>query len=57
MEYRVVENTNWILEAHSKALKPDQVYSWRSDWNLSPEEQARLLKRFHNLAVFKEATE
>jgi hypothetical protein len=54
IEYRVVGGTNWIMNAHSTALKPARVYSWRSDRNLTQQEKEKLLKEIHNVAVFKE---
>jgi len=54
IEYRVVGGTNWIMNAHSTALKPARFYSWRSDWNFTEQERGKLLKKFHNVAVFKE---
>ncbi len=54
IEYRVVDGTNWIMNAHSTALKPARVYSWRSDWSFTEKERGKLLKQFHNVAVFKE---
>lgn len=54
LEYRVVGGSNWIMNAHSVALKPARIYSWRSDWNFSEQERAKLMKEFHNVAVFKE---
>ncbi len=53
LEYRVVGRTNWIMNAHSTVLKPARTYSWRSDRNFTAQERARLMKEFHNVAVFK----
>ena len=54
LEYRVIDGTNWIMNAHSSALKPARIYSWRSDWNFNEQERSKLIKEFHNAAVFKE---
>ena len=54
IEYKVLDGTNWILNAHSTALRPARVYSWRSNWNFTEQERGNLLKQFHNTAVFKE---
>ncbi len=54
MEYTLVDGSNWIMNVHSKALSPDRVYSWRSDWTFTDNEKVKLLKQFHNIAVFKE---
>ena len=54
LEYTVVDETNWIMNAYSTALKPDRIYSWRSDWRFTDQEKVNLIKEFHNVAVFKE---
>jgi hypothetical protein len=54
LEYGVVGGTNWIMNAHSTVLKPARIYSWRSDLNFTEPERAKLIKKFHNVAVFKE---
>ena len=54
IEYKVVDGTNWILNAHSKELKPWRTYSWRSSWSLNDEEKSRMLKRFHDVTVLKD---
>jgi len=54
LEYRVVNRTNWIMDAHSTVLKPSRTYSWRSDWNLTEQEKKKLIKEFHNVTVFKD---
>ena len=53
LEYTVVDKTNWIMNAYSTALKPDRIYSWRSDWRFTDQEKVNLMKEFHNVAVFK----
>lgn len=54
LDYRVVDRTNWIMNAHSTALKPYRTYSWRSDWHFTDQERSKLMKEFHNVAVFRE---
>lgn len=54
LEYRVVDGTNWIMNAHSAALTPSRTYSWRSDWHFTDQERSELMKEFHNVAVFRE---
>ena len=54
VEYHVVEGTNWIMNAHSKALNPARIYSWRSDWTFTDQEKTNLMKQFHNISVFRE---
>lgn len=54
IEYKVVDGSNWIMNAHSKELKPWRIYSWRSNWIFSDEEKSRMLKQFHNLTVLKD---
>jgi hypothetical protein len=54
VEYRVVEGTNWIMNAHSRALNPARIYSWRSHWNFTDQEKTNLMKQFHNISVFRE---
>lgn len=54
LEYRVLAGTNWIMNAQSTVLKPNRVYSWRSDWNVTEQEGVKLMKEFHNVAVFRE---
>jgi hypothetical protein len=53
-EYVVVDTSNWVLNVHSQALKPERVYSWRTDWRFTEDERSRLLKVFHDIAVFRE---
>ena len=53
LEYTVVDETNWIMNAYSTALKPDRIYSWRSDCRFTDQEKVNLMKEFHNVAVFK----
>jgi len=54
IEYKVVDGTNWIMNAHSKELKPWRTYSWRSNWTFSDEEKSRMLKQFHDITVLKD---
>ena len=54
LDYLVVDDSNWILNAHSTAIKPGRTYSWRSDWNLHDQEKAKLVKEYHRIAVFIE---
>lgn len=54
LEYQVVDTTNWIMNAHSTVLRPARTYSWRSDWRFTDQERAKLMKEFHNVAVFKD---
>lgn len=42
------------MNAHSTALKPNRIYSWRSDWNFTEQERVKLVKEFHSVAVFGE---
>ena len=54
LEYRVVGVTNFIMSGHSRTLEQPRIYTWRSDWAFSMEENARLIKQYHNIAVFRE---
>ena len=54
LEYRVVDGTNWVMNAHSIVLKPFRTYSWRSDGRFTDQERSKLMKEFHNVAVFRE---
>jgi len=54
LEYRVVDRTNWIMNAHSTVLNPSRTYSWRSDWHFTDQERLKLMKEFHDAAVFRE---
>jgi len=54
LEYKVVDRTNWIMNAHSKELKPWRTYSWRSSYVFNAEEKSRMLKQFHDVTVLKD---
>ena len=54
IEYKVVDGSNWIMNAHSKELKPWRTYAWRSNWIFSDEEKSRMLKQFHDVTVLKD---
>jgi hypothetical protein len=54
LDYKPVDVSNWIMNAHSKALQPARIYSWRSDWTVNDTERTNVLKIYHNIAVLKE---
>ena len=54
LDYRVVGESNWIMNVHSRELKPWRTYSWRSNWTFSDEEKSRMLKQFHDITVLKD---